>query len=322
MAEPSATVGQRDQDEHFRQEVLEAFDAGLRDISTAVNKVDVLVSVKSFSLHFTKDAPRRESSDSKEIQQQLGALWSMFMETAKVLEEDNPFQEQLLSLLLWTKEFDSLHRSIHHTETVESAWELYPFGARLQTIWEELLRSGTVAEQCNLAAFSAKALSVGLCREEISLTALWYLREALEANDEARTIALLPVVRIWFDYCRHTLLAFSFENHCYEDKSKLYLVAPGYLAQRANISQQGFSLKRWLFWKERLKQLCHNRYTTAAIEAKKGFINMVNCGRELEYDVPGEAVFAEKLQKVMAEVLSKSGKEPIHADGFDIDVDG
>ncbi|GAD91875.1 hypothetical protein NECHADRAFT_87592 [Paecilomyces variotii No. 5] len=308
MTEPSTTIDRHDQDEHFRQEVLETFNAGFRDISTAVDKVDLLVSIKSFSLHFPKDVSRRASSESEETQQQLCVLWSMFMETAKVLDEDDPFEEKLFSLLLWTKEFDSLHRSIHYTETVASAWDLYPFGARLQAMWEELLRNGTVPEQCNLASFSAKALSIGLCREEISLTALWYLREALETNNEARTMALLPVVRVWFDYCRHTLLTFSFENQYYDDKSKTHLVAPGNLAQSANISQQGFSLKRWLFWRERLKRLSNSTCTTAAYEAKKSFINMVNCGRELDYDVPDEAIFAEKLHGAMAEALSKSGK--------------
>ncbi|KAJ9302811.1 hypothetical protein DTO271G3_185 [Paecilomyces variotii] len=303
-----------DQDERFRQEILEAFDAGLRDIYSEVDKVDVLVSINSFSFHFTNNISPRPSPESEEVQQQLCVLWSMFLETAKILEDGNPFQEKLLSLLLWTKEFDSLHRNIHCTETVACVWDLYRFGESLQATWEDVIETGTTSQQCNLASFSAKLLSMGVCRDEISLIALRYLREALETDEEAKTIALLPAAAVWIDGSRHTLLAFSVENRFYGEKFKVHLATPGELARGADISQQGFSLKRWLFWRERLKKLSHGRDSTAAKAAKKAFISMVSCGRELDYDIPCEARLAEKLQVAMAAALSKSGKESINDD--------
>jgi hypothetical protein len=49
------------------------------------------------------------------------------------------------------KEFDSLHRSLHRTDTPATAWESYRFADSLQASWEQLLTTGTVSQQCNLA---------------------------------------------------------------------------------------------------------------------------------------------------------------------------
>jgi hypothetical protein len=56
----------------------------------------------------------------------------MFIETAKVLDKDDAIQEKLVLLLLWMKEFDSLHRTLHRTDTPATAWESYRFADSLQ----------------------------------------------------------------------------------------------------------------------------------------------------------------------------------------------
>ncbi len=48
---------------------------------------------------------------------------------------------------------------------------------------------------------------------------------------------------------------------------------------------------------------------------------MISCGRTLDYDVPGEAKFAEKLQAAMWGELVRSGKKSVSGDEIDIDVD-
>lgn len=317
----SNTPSQFDHDAHFRQEAREAFDAQVREVSSEEDKLDLLSSIQSFSFHFIKNAWRGSSAESKPVQQGLYVLWHMFLETAKVLTKDDAVQEKLISLLLWTKEFDSLRGSLHPTQTAAAAWESYGFSDSLQASWEQLLMTGTVSQQCNLAAFSAKALAVGICRDSLGLTALWYLREALETDDEAKAIALLPAAVIWVDHCRHKLLTFSAINQSYEEQSKAHLLPPGALPRKAEIDQHGFSLKRWLFWRRRLQELSHNADSAVAKEAKKGFMNMINCGRDLEYDVPGEAKFAERLQAAMGEALTKSGKQSVSGDDIDINVD-
>ncbi|MCJ1404374.1 hypothetical protein MMC11_007599 [Xylographa trunciseda] len=98
-------------------------------------------------------------------------------------------------------------------------------------------------------------------------------------------------------------------NQSFEEQSKAHLLALGALAQRAGIDQHGFSIKRWLFWRRRLQELSHNADTAVAEKSNKGFMSMISCGRNLDYDVPGEAKIAEKLQAAMGEALAKSGKE-------------
>ena len=317
----SHTPSQVDHDAHFRQEARAAFDAGISNISSDEDKLDQLTSIQSFSFHFIKDASRKPPAESESVQQGLQVLWHMFLETAQVFDKDSAFQEKLVVLLLWTKEFDSLYKSLHPTETATVSWESYRFADSLQASWEQLLTTGNTSQQCNLAAFSAKALAVGICPDSIGLTALWYLREALETDNEAKAISLLPATVVWLQQCGDNLLAFSARNQSHDEKSKAHLVALGPLAQKADIDRPGFSMKRWLVWRRRLQQLSHNADPAVAKEARKGFMSMINCGRDLDYDVPGEAKFTEKLQAAMGDALAKSGKESVSGDEIDIDVD-
>lgn len=48
---------------------------------------------------------------------------------------------------------------------------------------------------------------------------------------------------------------------------------------------------------------------------------MISCGRNLDYNVPGEARFTEKLQAAMGEALAKSGKKSVSGNDIDINVD-
>ncbi|KAH7303999.1 hypothetical protein BKA65DRAFT_225601 [Rhexocercosporidium sp. MPI-PUGE-AT-0058] len=309
------------QDSRFRQEAREAFDAEILSSSSSTkDKSDQLISIQSFSFQFIKDASRRPQAEAEAVQEGLYVLWHMFIETAKALEKDDPFQEKLVSLLLWTKELDSIHRSLHPTENATAGWESYGFADSLQTHWEQLLITGTGKQQCNLAAFSAKLFAVNSCQDSLRLTVLWYLRAALEVEDETKTIALLPAAVVWVDHCRHKLLTLSvIEQSDKEPRSQL--LAAGELARKAGVDQDGFSLQRWLFWRRRFQELSHNEDKEVVKEAKKGFMNMIFCGRELDFDVPGEAKFTERLQAAMWEALVNSGKESVSGDEIDIDVD-
>ena len=310
-----------DHDAGFRREAREAFDAQISEISSEEDKLGLLISIQSFSFHFIADALRRPPAESDAVQQDLSVLWHMFLETAKVLEKDNAIQERLVSLLLRTKEFDSLCKTLHPTKTATTTWESYRFADSLQASWEQLLTTDYTSQQCNLAAFSAKALAVGICRDSLGWTALWYLREALETDDEAKAIALLPAAVLWIEHCRHKLLTFSATDQSYEEQSKAHLSVPGALARRAEIDHHSFSLKRWLFWRRRLQELSRNADSAVAKEAKRGFMNMISCGRDLDYDVPGEAKFAERLQTAMGEALAKSGKQSLSGEDIDVNVD-
>jgi hypothetical protein len=238
----SNTPSQFGHDARFRQEVQETFGAQVREVSSEDDKLGLLVSIQSFSFHFTNDISHRPPAEFEAVQQGLNVLWYMFLETAKVLQKDDAIQEKLVSLLLWTKEFDSLRRSLHPAETATTAWERYRFADSLQALWDQLLTTGTASQQCNLAAFSAKALAVGICRDSICLTALWYLREALETDDESKAIALLSAAVAWIENCRHTLLTCSAINQSYGEQSKAHLLAPGALARQAGLQHEAMAV--------------------------------------------------------------------------------
>ena len=317
----SDTPSQVSHDARFRQEARAAFDADIRNISNDGDMQDELISIQSFAHHFIIDAVRRLPAEPEAAQQGLEVLWHMFVETAKAFENKSAYQEKLVSLLLWTKEFDSLYKFLHPTGTVTAAWESYGFTDSLQASWEQLLTTGTASQQCNLAAFSAKTLSAGISRESIGLTALWYLREALETDDDAKVISLLPATVIWFEQSHDHLLTFSATKQSFEEQSKAHLITLGPLAQKAGVDQQGFSIKRWLFWRRRLQQLSHDADAAVAKKAKEGFMSMISSGRILDFEVPGEAKFKEKLEAVMGDALVRSGKESVDGDDVDIDVD-
>ena len=48
---------------------------------------------------------------------------------------------------------------------------------------------------------------------------------------------------------------------------------------------------------------------------------MITAGRLLDYEVPGEEKFKEKLQAAMGEELARSGKQSVSGDDIDINVD-
>ncbi|KAM0426514.1 hypothetical protein ACHAPT_008206 [Fusarium lateritium] len=312
---------QTDHDAAFRREVWEGFLANIQDLSSVKDKQELLTSIQSFAFHFIKQALPTPGAGNETPVQGLHVLWRMFIETAKVLDKDDLFHDKLVLLLLWTRDFDKLHRDLRPSQSIGITWESYGFADSLQESWEESLLSDTPSQLCNLATFSAKALAAGEFHDCLALTALWYLRETLEVTDEAVTTKLLPAAVVWVDQCRHKLLTLSLFGHSYETHPKTDLSTCGALAQTQGIDESGFSLERWLFWRRRFQHLSHSEDPSVAKDAKKGFMTMINCGRDLDYEVPGEAKFAERLQKAMWEALVESRKESLDGDEIDINVD-
>lgn len=312
---------QVDHDVAFRHDVLEGFLSDLHGVSSPKDKQELLTSIQSFAFQFLKDASSKDMTYHEEVDEGLQVLWRMFIEMAKVLEKDDPFHDKLVLLLLWTKEFDQFRKDLHLSDSTKASWESYGFADSLQESWEHTLESGRSSQLCSLATFSTKASSAGACQDSLALTALWYLREALETSDEVVIASLLPAAVIWVDQCRHRLLTLSILGRSYEAHPKSDLSACGALVQAQGVNLSGFSLERWLFWRQRFQHLSHSKDSTIAKEAKRGFMAMINCGRDLDYEVPGEARFAERLQKAMWEALVESGKESLDGDEIDINVD-
>ncbi|GJC83179.1 hypothetical protein ColLi_06017 [Colletotrichum liriopes] len=291
--------------------------------STPRSKSDLLTSIRSFAFQFIKEAAHRPPREHELSRQGLEVLWHMFTDLAKTPDPDDAFQDRLVSLLLWTREFDGLYKRLQGIEGVDNGWESYGFGRVLQASWEQVVATGPLEEKCRLASFSSKVLSAGACRDSLGQTALWLLREALATTDEERTSSLLPAAIIWLENARHSLFVFSAINGSHEDSPHATAghSSPGALAQVAGVEDHGLALERWLFWRRRLQQLSRSSDTDLAKQAKKGFMSMIFCGRDMGFEVEGEARFSERLQKAMHEELMRSGKNSVDGDEIEIDVD-
>ncbi|KAF5558692.1 hypothetical protein FPHYL_7283 [Fusarium phyllophilum] len=291
----SQTDSNVDHDERFRHEVLKGFADDLQDIASDKEKQDLLISIKSFAFHFIKEPLKRPMADFPTVQKNLDVLWYMFFKASTAIDSDSLFQDRL---------------------NIAGNWESYGFAQSLHTFWEELVKEGSGAELRRLANFSSKVLAAGICEEHISSTALWYMREALGTSDE-NIAKFLPGAVVWMELCSHALL-----RDCVlgtdERQSSLNL---GPLVHDQRVDEAGFSMSWWLFWRRRFQKLSHHPDTSLAQLAKKGFMAMIHCGRDVDYSIPGEDVFAERLQATMWAELVKSGKESLDGDDVDIDLD-
>ncbi|KAF5724861.1 hypothetical protein FMUND_418 [Fusarium mundagurra] len=313
---PSQTDSNVDHDESFRHEVLKGFAEDLQDIASDKEKQDLLISIKSFALHFIKEPLKRPITDFPTVKQNLDVLWHIFFKASTAIDSDSLFQDRLVLLLLWTRQFDLLYKELYTGQNIPGNWESYGFAQSLQTVWEELVKEGSEAELRSLATFSSKVLAAGICEEQISSTALWYMHEALETSDD-NIAKFLPGAVAWMELCSHALL-----RDCVlkadERQSSLNLEP---LAHDQRVDGAEYSMARWLFWRRRFQKLSRHPDTSLAQLAKKGFMAMIHCGRDVDYSVPGEDVFAERLQATMWAELVKSGKESLDGDDVDIDPD-
>ncbi|KAF5551663.1 hypothetical protein FMEXI_3229 [Fusarium mexicanum] len=309
----SQTDSKVDHDERFRQEVLKGFPEDLQDIASDKDKQDLLISIKSFAFRPIKEPLERPVADFSTVQKNLDVLWYMFIKASTAIDSDSLFQDRLVLLLLWTRQFDSVYKELYTGQNIARNWESYGFAKSLQTFWEELVKEGSEAELRSLATFSAKALAAGVCEEQISSTGLWYMREALETSDDNVT-KFLPGAVIWMELCSHALL-----RHCALKAHEQQLEHSSLNLGPAG--EAGSGMARWLFWRRRFQKLSHHPDTSLAQLAKKGFMAMIHCGQDVDYSVQGEDVFVKKLQATMWAELVKSGKKSLDGDDIDIDPD-
>ncbi|KAA8568602.1 hypothetical protein MFRU_012g01450 [Monilinia fructicola] len=241
-------------------DVDECFEYEDTDISKQTRKEEILDTILSFCCGCIKDALRKPQGESMEA---LVNIWDVFMNVAQIIEWTDPFHDRLICLLLWTKEFEVLRRTIQPEEmNIRSSWECHRLVEVVHNSWKALIFAphDTLSKQCNLASFTATAFAVG-AHDWLGITALWYLHQALEISDRI-TVRLAPITIIWIRTAGAKLLTFSILKKNWENKSSdngaldvASLQIPGILAQFAGVTYHGFSLERWFFWKERFECL-------------------------------------------------------------------
>lgn len=293
-------------------ELVEFLRKGTPEVRTPQKREVLLDSIFAFCCGCIKDALRKPQKKSKEA---LASVWETFTEVAKNVEWNDPFHDRLICLLLWTKEFDVLRRSLRPQETkTDSEWQCEHLLGVMQNSWEELVFAthDTLAKQCNLASFAATALAIGT-HDWVGITALWYLGEALETSDE-KTMRLAPVTIIWIRTAGPKLLTFSmlekkWRNQEINEKVVIdvaWIQIPGKLAQEGGVTYHGFSLKRWMFWKSRFEKLAQDEdeevrvWATDTVEYMTEFDSMLgyNLADEAKEESESPNVLRDKIENV------------------------
>ncbi|KAK1517929.1 uncharacterized protein CCOS01_12186 [Colletotrichum costaricense] len=283
--------------------------------------------------------PETETDDL--AQQGLNVLWGMFTSTAQVIDAADAFHDRLVGLLAWTREFDGAYRRLHGIVggiAGGGGWGSYGFGQSLQLAWEQLVAAdlpsaAATRKSRDLAAFSARVLARGLCGESVAGTAFWVFERALGGDGDRREIVsrnLVPAVEVWLEHASHALLARCCPSPAAAGLDPTTTAAMDPISRAdgpstdqvtAETQRDEFSMSHWLRWRRRLQELSHDTDADVARLAKKGFMSMIFCGRDLGVEVDGEARFAERLQGVMYRELVRSGKGVMEGEEVEIEVD-
>ncbi|GKT89337.1 LOW QUALITY PROTEIN: hypothetical protein Ct61P_07187 [Colletotrichum tofieldiae] len=243
----------------------------------------------------------------------------MFTDLAKTSDPDDAFQDKLVSLLLWTREFDGLYKRLQGIEGPITAGSRMALVVSCKRRCRHRAARGEVPSGVLLFQSPLRRCLPRLSRPNCPLAPPRGPRN----HRRRKNLIAPPAAIIWLENARHSLFVFSAINGSYEDSPQATAghSSPGALAQVAGVEDHGLALERWLFWRRRLQQLSRSSDTDLAKQAKKGFMSMIFCGRDLGFEVEGEAKFSERLQKAMHEELMRSGKNSVDGDEIEIDVD-
>jgi len=250
------------------------------------------------------------------LQDDLHALWYMFVRAAQNIDADSAEQDRLFNQLNYAKELGAPVGG----EDV-SPWTSLPHLVDdVQTAWINDSMQLSPSERRNFAAFTARLLALGICDIKISLCALWLLRETLETtrpiehdplSQELALSDLLPAVVEWFQISSTQLLKLAVYQWV-DDKTSADIALPGELAQAEGIQQPGFSVDRWVFWRKRLGELCYYHGAGGvANNAKQAFNHVIMTGGLLGHEIPGEKNYSSRMFRALDLELQRSGKSSV-----------
>ena len=155
-----------------------------------------------------------------------------------------------------------------------SPWTDVPYlGAQMREAWNQAPPVLSAEQWANLNQFAARLTWRGTI--DLSLYAIWSLRDALEAPrplterqtgegdkqaqnaSEVSVDELLPGALEWITTCAEMLADLSYAKKSYKDPNKpgpdpAFL---GKMAKDAGLEETGFNEARWRFWQKRLAEV-------------------------------------------------------------------
>jgi hypothetical protein len=256
-------------------------------------------SIRLFTREIASQYARGANSDLPKkyrYEYDLQELWYWVAQGARYIAADHPAQDRLAMQVLHTREMGVLSRKTgEETEIATTSdgniWSDLPFLVdEVQAAWR-MSASFPSVERHNLSAFVARLASVGVRDPELGLVAIWILRDTLETprpitkredtsdDEQLITVAdLLPATMAWFLYCGHKIESLCILKQDFESDSET-----GELAKRENVTpNSGFSVARWIFWRDRLEEISHCGDEEVAALASKAWGTMKCWGERIE----------------------------------------
>jgi hypothetical protein len=277
-----------------------------------------------------------EEMSAEEIEGRLHDAWDMLVQTSKITPCASPEQDSLVVLISSIKEFGILHhedRDIKDQETAvlpngQKLWIDLPYLAQeIQQAWIMESSQYTSTERANFAALTAKLCAVGICESELSFVALSLLKETLEVQRPLTKLPerhcdipksenllsiteLLPACFEWISNANFKLVKLAAQNDdpsfpIFFQLNDRIATDLGDLAVKAKVTQPGFSIARWLFWRLRLKELSRCGDEVIAKLAGQCFHEMIHTGIVLGIDVRGEKNYFEKVYEELGSELKR-----------------
>ncbi|KAK2875164.1 hypothetical protein FQN49_001728 [Arthroderma sp. PD_2] len=295
------------------------------------------------------------------IEGQLHDLWDELIHAVKITPATSAELDRLVLLLVETRELGVFAQTRNdREEDVASSTEapgevivsngkrlwidLPYFAQEVTDSWTTESMRLTPAQRESLAVWTAKLCATGICSDDLSRCALWLFKQALETDrplmedeqgdsrDDKENIRptihdLLPACLAWLKYNNSKLVKLSQANYTAAPSSDDSnddddMTMPGDLAVKAGVAQPGFSIARWLFWRQRFKDLYRSRAPPVVKLARSCFDASIFLGMDIGVTVPGERIYLARLFEALdKELEAREFKGCVDAEEIDIDMD-
>ncbi|KAL3959159.1 hypothetical protein ACCO45_007321 [Purpureocillium lilacinum] len=268
--------------------------------------------------------------DLSRVETDVHDVWDELIHAAKIIPSVDAEHDRLVTLILELRELGNIMRRNKDAGAEEAAvlsngqrpWADLPFLAEeLNAFWTNESRTLTVSERQSLAVMSGCPLAFQGGAGNGQATGPSSAEDQVSQQPDLTAADLLPACLEWLKYGKCKLAKLSLDNHRPAlSKEDAALASPGPLAVAAGIKDEGFSLARWLFWRQRLGELYRGGGEQVAKPARACFEQMVNAGMSMSVNIPGERRFLDKAFEALdKELAAREFKGSVGIEEIEID---
>lgn len=158
------------------------------------------------------------------------------------------------------------------------------------------------------------------------ISRIWWKcsRPLVSFENRPSVVESLPACLAWLKYNKYKLakLPVTIFNPAAPtiNDERESLVTPGNLVAATGLTQDGFSIKRWLFWRRRCKELYSSEHGEVRAMARACFEEAVNTEHLVGLEIPGEKQYLARLFQALDDEFGARG----HVESFepaDIEID-